>query len=304
MAQRLHLKVENFRAITRADLEIDKITVLYGPNGGGKSTIIHALLLATGIRDDVLERIITRGLRKGTRITLESDNGVIECIFDNQLRCNCMCRQLEVKGRFRSDRDLIECSSKVWGVERVSYVYRDRMVVYNISGGEVHKTRSGVELRINDLDLWDSWEILNEYDVVFAEDGRRILSDVEELIEATNVYGRYVERNGAWYEILSEAYGYKRAVMITLAAAHSDVLLVENLDNGLHVDLLINLVSRIAEFSKLAVLETHVGLLLHYALTEKWKAYHIDKTAKQLTLEDLKHVDLFKRELEAYGYAR
>ncbi len=38
------LRLENFRAIAKKDLELGKITVLTGPNNSGKSSIIYALL--------------------------------------------------------------------------------------------------------------------------------------------------------------------------------------------------------------------------------------------------------------------
>jgi predicted ATP-dependent endonuclease of OLD family len=37
------IRVQNFRSIKDATLECDLITILIGPNGGGKSAFLHAL---------------------------------------------------------------------------------------------------------------------------------------------------------------------------------------------------------------------------------------------------------------------
>ncbi|MCS7251068.1 MAG: AAA family ATPase [Anaerolineae bacterium] len=43
------LIVENFRSIARADIEPAPITVIYGPNSSGKSSLIYALLTLRNI---------------------------------------------------------------------------------------------------------------------------------------------------------------------------------------------------------------------------------------------------------------
>jgi len=38
-----HVYIEDYGVVDKADLELGKLTVLYGPNGGGKSTILNAI---------------------------------------------------------------------------------------------------------------------------------------------------------------------------------------------------------------------------------------------------------------------
>jgi predicted ATP-binding protein involved in virulence len=40
------LRLENFKGVVEGEVELDKLTILVGPNNSGKTTILEALFLA------------------------------------------------------------------------------------------------------------------------------------------------------------------------------------------------------------------------------------------------------------------
>ncbi len=53
-----HLKLKNFKAWREADLELGKVTGLFGPNSAGKSSLLHFLLLLKQTRDATDRRLV------------------------------------------------------------------------------------------------------------------------------------------------------------------------------------------------------------------------------------------------------
>jgi hypothetical protein len=106
-----------------------------------------------------------------------------------------------------------------------------------------------------------------------------------------------------WIKWPRLAYGHRRAAMMMIGLL-ADVILIEGFDNGLHIDLgleILNSYERVLEGSnRFVVIETHIGSLITQKI-RTWDIYYFDRgVVKKISEKDLSCIELFKRELEAY----
>ena len=278
------LSVENFRVIKSAELLIDKgINVLYGPNGGGKSSLIYALLSMLGIKDDKLK----------DRLRLEN-NTVVNIITDRYLRFDrgkYVCNELS--GSVIDE--INNCLKKFWddiGVRRVGVVTGDYASVYNV-GGDV---RSEYEQPI-EVDVWDQgdWDSLTSKPQLTYP----LLETLHDFNIAEYLHSGYALKNSEWIPIELLSYGERKAVSLLLTAFYSDLIVVEGFEAGLHLDLELKLLRSLED--KIAIIETHMGLIVSTCLRNEWNIYYVDRgSAEKITKENILRKELFAREWEMY----
>ena len=114
-----------------------------------------------------------------------------------------------------------------------------------------------------------------------------------------NVYYDVVEVGGRWLPVDRLSFGQRRLLVLTAAFRLGDVVLVENLEAGLHVGMLADLVTTLPHLKSKVVLETHSGLAVKLALSRGLAAYYVDEgQVKRIQSLDLQ---LFQRELSVYS---
>ncbi len=262
-----------------ATIDINK-TILYGPNGVGKSNIIRilsTLLLGDDISHKYLiEEIPIDRLKNDTKATLYTDKGSIELSNGKYII------KRENK-EFVRERLSIEEIERIIGLKTVGRIIGDHMI-----------TNRGK------IDIWESGDIntLTEE----AEFSEKIIDFFIDLGIERLYYKKYRE-NGEWREIQFLPYGFRRAFMILYTLEHSDIIFIEGFENGMHIDLIRKIIEYIdIEYKdKIVIIETHNSLPLKLGVLKRWSVYYIDRNLiKKLSeIEDLRDVTLFNKEIEA-----
>jgi len=96
-----------------------------------------------------------------------------------------------------------------------------------------------------------------------------------------------------WIPLSKLSYGQKRALVLLAALKLGDYVFVENLEAGLHIDYLEQVISGIAVSKGKVVAETHSGVALKLAKRRGIRAYYVENEAKPI--ENLE-IELYKRE--------
>ncbi|NAZ12616.1 MAG: AAA family ATPase [Desulfurococcales archaeon] len=262
-----------------ATIDINK-TILYGPNGVGKSNILR-ILLTLLLGDDInhkylIEEIPIDRLKNDTEATLYTDKGSIELSNGKYI----IKRENKEVIRERLSIDEIE---RIIGLKTVGRIIGDHMI-----------TNRG------EIDIWKSSDIntLTEE----AEFSEKIIDFFIDLGIERLYYKKYRE-NGEWREIQFLPYGFRRAFMILYTLEHSDIIFIEGFENGMHIDLIRKIIEYIdIEYKdKIVIIETHNSLPLKLGVLKRWSVYYIDRNLiKKLSgIEDLRDVTLFNKEIEA-----
>jgi hypothetical protein len=262
-----------------ATIDINK-TILYGPNGVGKSNIIR-ILLTLLLGDDIsikylIEEMPIDRLKNNTEATLYTDKGSIELSNGKYII------KRENK-EFVRERLSIEEIERIIGLKTVGRIIGDHMI-----------TNRG------EIDIWKSDEI--ERLTEEAEFSEKIIDFLIGLGIERLYYKKYRE-NGEWREIQCLPYGFRRALMILYTLEHNDVIFIEGFENGMHIDLIRKIIEYIdIEYKdKIVIIETHNSLPLKLGVLKRWSVYYIDRNLiKKLSgIEDLRDITLFKKEIEA-----
>lgn len=263
------------------EIDISK-TILYGPNGVGKSNIIR-ILLTLLLGDDInhkylIEEIPIDRLKNNTKATLYTDKGSIELSSGKYI----IKRENKEFIRERLSIDEIE---RIIGLKTVGRIIGDHMITNREEG---------------EIDIWRSSDIntLTEE----AEFSEKIIDFFIDLGIERLYYKKYRE-NGEWREIQFLPYGFRRAFMILYTLEHSDIIFIEGFENGMHIDLIRKIIEYIdIEYKdKIVIIETHNSLPLKLGVLKGWSVYYIDRNLiKKLSgIEDLRDVTLFNKEIEA-----
>jgi len=265
------LEVRNLKHITEAVLEGDRI-LLYGPNGGGKSTLIHtaALILgaALGVKAHDENVVKTEDFRDETYVKFED--------FD----------LFEIKERklwwrekaFPLTEPLKTAEFSLW------HITESYFAIY----GRVPQCLGDI-IRGNSI-CGIGYSFDGEIEVVCPAAAEAVRLPLFEVYYNVADVGKDEER---WIPLSKLSYGQKRALVLLAALKLGDYVFVENLEAGLHIDYLEQVISGIAVSKGKVVAETHSGVALKLAKRRGIRAYYVENEAKPI--ENLE-IELYKRE--------
>ncbi len=309
----INLEISNFRVVRKADIKVKRgINILYGPNAGGKSTIIYALLatMGIGVRNNILKR----------KLALNGLNGIIEIIHgDNYIKFDAKegeysCRTKDMEESYKSKVDFtwepyievvdgMRCYLKFWkevGVRRVGYMFGDVMVVYNVgeegSPSTLKVDEETVTLRLDNI--WDEemWAQFTSKPHFYEE----LYESVRWLTDIRYLHGGYALKGDKWIPVELLSYGERKTLALLLASKYSDLIVVEGFEGGLHIDLALDLLSQLED--KIVIVETHMGVVVGKGFERNWNIYYVENgVANRISgPDDLLKTELIQKEAKLY----
>jgi len=272
----VRLEVRNLKHITEAVLEGDRV-LLYGPNGGGKSTLIHtaALILgaALGVKAHDENVVKTEDFRNETYVKFED--------FDT----------FEIKER------------KLWWREK-AFPLTEPLKTAEFSLWHITESYFAIYGRVPQC-LGDIIRGNSICGIGYSFDGEIEVvcpAAAEASEDLFKIYYNVAEigLDGAttWTTLSRLSYGQRRAIVILAALELGDYVLIENLESGLHLDLLEYVLDAASVTKGKVIAETHSGLALKLAVKYGIQPYYVERSVEKITNFGIK---LFKREAEVFS---
>jgi energy-coupling factor transporter ATP-binding protein EcfA2 len=297
--------------IGEAELTLQRLTVFYGPNGSGKTTVAKALGFAVRVlrggeaASAEALALISQGAEAG-KIAL--DDYEIEltrrprgAVAVKVAKAGGVLYQREASGVIATGLD---------GRPPVDVLIRVRLDDVVVADRGI-KTLSLVELASPSIvALWGAeWRNAagaDEY-AEYMEEVNDVLSGITDH-ELVVVGGRLYYRSGGGAHFGEEdvAAGVRRATLVAAARAlaerlserlgASPLLFVESFEAALHLDYALPLLGLLADSDVPTVVETHSGLVLRAAVLRRLNYYVFDDGT---ATKDLKTLERLWREVQA-----
>jgi energy-coupling factor transporter ATP-binding protein EcfA2 len=308
------LTLVNIGPLKEARVELGRgLTVFYGPNASGKTTVARALrllaLMNMGVANaEELMELINRVKREG-RIVYEDGGSVLE------ISC-----ALGERGAWLKFGGVLSGERRVYADERLDAVDRPRIAMFWILHNSVTlygiKAQEGRPYELADLltpsvlrGLVGEGKALGAFLDFYEE----LLAKVNKYLEAFSGHALeyrdrlYFRRSIHLFHPSRVAEGVRRMALIlatallaeAVAGGATPVVYVEEFESSLHVDYLELLIEVLRRRSAAVVAETHSGFVLRRVYETKSKGdvqYYIFEDGTVYTEIDPK---LFKREIAA-----
>jgi energy-coupling factor transporter ATP-binding protein EcfA2 len=308
------LTLVNIGPLKEARVELGRgLTVFYGPNASGKTTVARALrllaLMNMGVANaEELMELINRVKREG-RIVYEDGGSVLE------ISC-----ALGERGAWLKFGGVLSGERRVYPDDRLESTDRPRIAMFWILHNSVTlygiKAQEGRSYELADLlapsvlrGLVGEGKALGEFLDFYEE----LLAKVNKYLEAFSGHaleyrdGLYFRRGIHLFHPSRVAEGVRRMALIlatallaeAVAEGATPVVYVEDFESSLHVDYLELLIEFLRRRSAAVVAETHSGFVLRRVYETKSKGdvqYYIFEDGTIYTEIDPK---LFKREIAA-----
>jgi energy-coupling factor transporter ATP-binding protein EcfA2 len=318
----MKLILENIGPIKSAEIELGKVTVLYGPNAAGKTTVARVL-------EDAIKLMNNIGVECGELIELINYSTKVGRMVLNNYEVSL---------------------EKSEGFERVNVTIKRGAETLHSGGCGVGTYATGLHIasdlgvdslawvRYNDVRLINVGlpkfenpptltDLLKPSVIMgyisrsasytkIASDYSRYLMDVNDALELV-INGRLeLQENEVlfydgdyYYELDHVAEGIKRAALIITVKAlaerlrglgRSPIMFIENFESALHVDYVKSLLDELSKGNVPVIVETHSGFAIKYGARkmeegEGWRVYIIEDGN---AFTDLTKSELFKRERE------
>jgi hypothetical protein len=307
----INLKIRNFRVVREADIEVKRgINILYGPNAGGKSTAIYALLATMGIGGGILERKLA--LDGAVEVTHEGNYVKYVRLDEREGRYSCKAKGMEkpyerkvdtIQELHIEDIDGVQCYLKFWeevGVRRVGYMFGDKIIVYNVGGrgsfSTINVAKETVTLKLDDIWREEVWAQFTSKPHFYKE----LYVSIRWLIGVRYLHGGYALKGDKWIPVELLSYGERKTLALLLASKYSDLIVVEGFEGGFHIDLALDLLSQLED--KIVIVETHMGVVVGKGFERKWNIYYVENgVANRISsLSDLLKTELIQKEAELY----
>jgi energy-coupling factor transporter ATP-binding protein EcfA2 len=324
----MKLILENIGPIKSAEIELGKVTVLYGPNAAGKTTVARVL-------EQVIKMLCSGGTEKkylAVLVNRESRNGRIELVDDNtrynvELKINddgklgvkilrngeTILGEVVLKDGARQidykyyDKDLVNTGLfENLGLCSMIWVRHDHARLININSEYEDKpvrltdlfTPTTLHALVDPQETKEEQLFMEEYDNYVWRVNRSLSNLTQHHVSSTQTL--YFTDNQHFYDENHVAEGVKRVALIiaSLELARSirhrrPVVFVESLEDSLHVDYVTALVDAFSTSEVPVIAETHSMHAVMLAYSKKL-GYYVLENGRVFT--DLKESSLFERE--------
>jgi energy-coupling factor transporter ATP-binding protein EcfA2 len=320
----MKLILENIGPIKSAEIELGRVTILYGPNAAGKTTVARVL-------EQVIKMLCSGGTNKGDLAVLvnrESRSGRIELV-DGDVRYTV---ELKINDDGKLGVKILRNDKPILGEVRdgqIDYKYYDKGLVNtglfeNLSLCSMIWVRHDHARLINInpeyenrpvrlIDLFTPTVLHALLDPQGTKEEQLFMEDYDDYVWRVNkslsnltlhhvsmTQTLYFTDNLHFYDEDYVAEGIKRVALIiaSLELARSirhrrPVVFVENFESTLHVDYVTALVNAFSTSEVPVIVETHSMHAVMLAYSKKL-SYYVLENGRAFT--DLKESSLFERE--------
>jgi energy-coupling factor transporter ATP-binding protein EcfA2 len=320
----MKLVLENIGPIKNAEIELGRVTILYGPNAAGKTTVARVL-------EQVIKMLCSGGTNRGDLAVLvnrESRSGRIELV-DGDVRYTV---ELKINDDGKLGVKILRNDKPILGEVRdgqIDYKYYDKGLVNtglfeNLSLCSMIWVRHDHARLINInpeyenrpvrlIDLFTPTILHTLLDPQGTKEEQLFMEDYDDYVWRVNrslsnltqhhvsmTQTLYFTDNLHFYDEDHVAEGVKRVALIiaSLELARSirhrrPVVFVENFESTLHVDYVSALVDAFSTSEVSVIVETHSMHAVMLAYSKKL-SYYVLENGRAFT--DLKESSLFERE--------
>ncbi|BDB98697.1 AAA family ATPase [Saccharolobus caldissimus] len=253
--------VKDFLGIESAEIELSKPVILYGPNGGGKSSIINAVLKF--LKDEL---IISDNEKRG-------DNAKLELYYNNNVIEIPSTRYL--KGILK---DIKYCHITAFNVEcntrfLNNWHFNTDTIITDARLGEIFR------------------KVLRDY----VSDPEQNIEFEDFYYDSVRINKKWIP-----FKNLSYGQKRFLALNLVIELLKSDLIdigLIEDFDASLHVDFIVNFIENLPT-DKSILIETHSAIGLVRAFKQGFNVYYV-AGGKVNKISDLRRdAPLLSRELE------
>lgn len=201
------------------------------------------------------------------------------------------------RGGYESISNVLSELVKNYRIRRTAYMRGDTLLIVDWYS-------------INEYSIWDSDSWKRLIDTYFIDN---YFPEIYVFFSNHELYIDYIydgkfkisfENTISWIDPVCLPYGYRRAFLMIYAALGSDIVFIDGFENGLHIDLVLDLLKFFTEKdgSKIIAVETHSGLVLRKGIEKGRTTHYINREHNRtnIGLKDLLEIKLFKKETEAF----
>jgi energy-coupling factor transporter ATP-binding protein EcfA2 len=320
----MKLILENIGPIKSAEIELGRVTILYGPNAAGKTTVARVLeqvikmLCSGGTNKEYLAVLVNRESRDGRIELVDGDvrYGVeLKINYDGELGIKVLRNDKPILGEVRDgqidykyyDKGLVNTGlfenlslcSMIW-------VKHDHARLININPEYENRpvrlidlfTPTVLHALLDPQGTKEEQLFMEEYDDYVWRVNKSLSNLTLHHVSATQML--YFTDNEHFYDEDHVAEGVKRVALIiaSLELARSirhrrPVVFVESLEDSLHVDYVTALVDAFSTSEVPVIVETHSMHAVMLAYSKKLSYYVLENGG---AFTDLKESSLFERE--------
>jgi len=300
----LNLILENIGPIKSAEIELGRVTVLYGANATGKTTVARAiedavkLMNNIGVECSELAELVRHDAKVGRMVLNnyevslergENVNVVIKRGAETLHSGGCGVGATYSTGLHIGDL-----------VDTLAWVRYNNVKLIGAEGEDVLNLEMLLKPSVVKKYFGSELKAVREYD--------NYIYDVNHKVSALTGGWFVVQDNvyfndGDFYHELNHvAEGIKRAALIITVKAlaerlrglgRSPIMFIENFEPALHVDYVEALLDELSEGNVPVIVETHSAFALKYAFKKNWGALVFKDGS---TFTDLTKPELFARE--------
>jgi len=281
----LNLILENIGPIKSAEIELGKVTILYGANATGKTTVARAIADAIKLMNNIsiecseLMGLIRYGVKVG-RIVLNDYEILLERTEGFEKVNVVIKRGAETLHSGGCGVGVYSTGLHIAEIDTLALVRYNNVRLIGAEGEDVLNLEMLLKPVVKNYFGSDELKAVKEYDDYIYNVNHKVSALTGGwFVVQDNVY---FNDGDFYYELNHVAEGIKRAALIITVKAlaerlrglgRSPIMFIENFEPALHIDYVNSLLDELSEGNVPVIIETHSGFAIKYGARKSWSVY-------------------------------